>query len=44
MIDSTSRDWIAWGKADPHPAVMGFLPNGEPWQEEEFYAAGVAEF
>ena len=44
MADSISRDWVAWGRADPYLAVMGFLPNGQPWQRDAFYASGQAEW
>lgn len=44
MVDSTSRDWIAWGQTDPYLAVMGYLPDGEPWDPELFYASGTEEW
>ena len=44
MVDATSRDWVAWGENDPYLAVMGYLPDGRPWQEDDFYASGAIEW
>ncbi len=39
-----SRDWIAWGRTDPYLAVMGYLPDGQPWRADDFYASGAREW
>jgi SAM-dependent methyltransferase len=44
VADVTSRDWVSWAQTDPHLAVMGYLPDGEPWQTDAFYESGAAEW
>jgi hypothetical protein len=44
MTDKTTRDWVSWGETDPYLAVLGYLPDGRPWDKSAFYASGKPEW
>jgi SAM-dependent methyltransferase len=35
---------VSWGEADPYLAVLGYLPDGRPWDKSAFYASGKPEW